>query len=232
MFEVARPAHVDPESSFCQRLDLLLASADCRLARSSEQQQEIFRLRSAAGARIRGRTSFALSDRYDYTGDVYLFGFYIGDELASSIRFHRASKEHYEFPSCDLFADRLQSKLANGKVIIEFTHFVADEHFSRLHRELPYATLRFCMLAAEHFDAEYIITAATPLHQTFYSRAFNYKPASNPRRRPDLATPVTLMMLNYATAAERLFARYPFFRSTSAERLKIFGYNAYPPSVC
>lgn len=225
--EAALSGRVSPEPSFSDRVALLLARSNCRLATSSEQREAIIRLRCEAGVRERaiiGRSLLAFSDRYDETGAVYLFGLYIDDELGSSIRLHMGSREQHQFPSFETFADILQPTLDAGKVIIDCTRFVADQYISQLNRELPYATLRICILAAEHFHADYVIAAASSQHQEFYRRAFNYLPISQPRPDAYLATPVRLMMLHYTTAADELYRRYPFFRSTAAERRKLFQY--------
>ena len=195
------------------------------LATADEQRQAIIRLRYEAGLRdqaICGRRLPLFSDRYDEIGEVYLFGLYIDDELASSIRLHIGSKEHSDFPSFEAFADILQPKLELGNVIIDSTRFVADQYLSQLNRDLPYITLRICMMAAEHFNADYVITAATAQHQEFYRRAFNYQPVSQPRSDASLAAPARLMMLHYRTAADELHRRYPILCSTRAERRKLF----------
>jgi len=195
------------------------------LATADEQRQAIIRLRYEASLRdqaIYGRRLPILSDRYDDTGEVYLFGLYIDDELASSIRLHIGSKEHSDFPSFEAFADILQPKLELGNVIIDSTRFVANQYLSQLNRDLPYVTLRICMMAAEHFNADYVITAATAQHQEFYRRAFNYQPVSQLRSDASLAAPARLMMLHYRTAADELHRRYPILCSTRAERRKLF----------
>jgi len=195
------------------------------LATADEQRQAIIRLRYEASLRDRpiyGRRLHILSDRYDDTGEVYLFGLYIDDELASSIRLHIGSKEHSDFPSFEAFADILQPKLELGNVIIDSTRFVANQYLSQLNRDLPYVTLRICMMAAEHFSADYVITAATAQHQEFYRRAFNYQPVSQLRSDASLAAPARLMMLHYRTAADELHRRYPILCSTRAERRKLF----------
>ena len=223
---------ISPEQSFSERVALLLARSDCKLATSGEQREAIIRLRYEVGVReraISGRCPLTFSDCYDETGNVYLFGLYIDDELASSIRLHIASKEQYQFPSYEVFADVLQHKLEAGKVIVDYTRFVADEYLAQLNRELPYATLRICMLAAEHFNADYVIAAASLQHQAFYRRAFNYRAISKPRPDAYLATPVKLMMLHYSTAVDELYRRYPFFHSTGAERRKLFGHEGFAP---
>ena len=225
--EAALSDRISPEPSFPERVARLLARSDCKLATSGEQREAIIRLRCEAGVReraISGRPFLTFSDRYDETGAVYLFGLYTDDELASSIRLHIGTKEQCQFPSFEAFADLLQPKLDAGKVIIDSTRFVADQYLSQLNRELPYATLRICILAAHHFNADYVIAAASAQHQAFYRRAFNYLPVSQPRPDAYLAAPVRLMMLHYPTAADELYRRYPFFRSTPAERRKLFEY--------
>ena len=223
--EAAHSAHAALESSFCDRIEPLLARVDCRLVTSGTEREAIFRLRHAAGMRggaVSPRSPLSLWDPYDYCGNVYLFGLHLDGELASSIRLHIASKEQPTLPSLDVFGDVLRPKLADGQVIIDCTRFVADEPLSRLYRELPYATLRVCVMAAEYFDADRLITAATPAQQAFFRRAFNYSAISEPRHHPDLAA-CRLMALNYSTAADDLYRQYPFFRSTPAERQHLFG---------
>jgi len=219
--------HAGRQNSFRDRIKSLLARIDCRPATSNKRRAEIFHLRYEAGMRERAlsqHSSLTFSDRYDNAGNVHLFGLYIDNELASSIRLHIASKYRHQFPSLDAFADVLQSELEAGQVVVDCTRFVADERLAQIYRELPYATLRLCMLAAEHFKADYLITAASPTHQAFYRRAFNFRPISGPRLHPDVAIPVRLMTLNYPAAVDDLYGRYPFFRSTSAERRKLFGH--------
>ena len=185
--EAALSDRISPELSFSERVALLLAKSDCKLATSGEQREAIIRLRSEAGVRersIHGHRPLTFSDRFDETGNVYLFGLYIDDELASSIRLHVASKEHHQFPSFEVFADILQPKLDAGKVIIDSTRFVADQYLAQLNRELPYATLQLCILAAQHFNADYLIATASAQHEAFYRRAFNYR-SSITEPRPD-----------------------------------------------
>lgn len=215
----------DPESSFFEGVALLLDRTDYRRVDSSEQREAILRLRYEAYARdeaIAPNSSRRVSDPYDEKGNVYLFGLYIDDELASSIRIHVASKEHSDFPSLDVFADVLQPELDAGKVIVDTTHFVTDENFSRLHRGLPYATLRLCMLAARYFSADHLLAAVSAEHQVFYRRALNYRLICEMRPYPLLAKPISLMAVLYPASADQLHRRYPFFRSTFFERRMLF----------
>jgi Autoinducer synthase len=93
---------------------------------------------------ISANASGSFSDHYDDTDNAYLFGLYVDGELASSIRIHVATREHPYFPTLEVFPEYLQPQLDAGKVIIDPTRFVADERLSRIHRALPYATLRRC----------------------------------------------------------------------------------------
>ena len=217
--------HADANGSFSDRLAQLLARIEFRRADSGEQREAIFRLRYQAYTRegaISRNSSGTFSDHYDETHNVYLFGLYIDDELASSLRLHVASKQHPDFPSLEVFPDLLQPKLDAGKVLLDSTRFVADETLSRLHRGLPYATLRLCMLAAEHFRADDLLAAVRVEHQAFYRRAFNHRLICEPRPYPQLAKPISLMTVHYPTAAGQLYRRYPFFRSTFLERRMLF----------
>jgi N-acyl-L-homoserine lactone synthetase len=217
-----------PEGGFSDRVAQLLNRIDCRRADSVEEREAIYRLRYQAYMRegsISPNSLETFSDPYDETGNVYLFGLYLDGELASSARLHVASKEHPYFPSLEVFSDILRPELDTGKVIIDTTRFVTDENLARLHRGLPYATLRLCMLAARYFAADHLIAAVRTEHQAFYRRAFNHRLICEPRPYPYLAKPISLMTVHYPTAADQLYRRYPFFRSTSFERRMLFDRN-------
>jgi hypothetical protein len=101
-----------------------------RRADPGEQREAIYRLRHNAYLRegaISADSSGTFSDPYDETDNAYLFGVYIDDQLASSLRLHAASKEHPDMPSLRVFPGYLQPELDAGKVLIDSTYFVADE---------------------------------------------------------------------------------------------------------
>jgi hypothetical protein len=220
------PDHSGSESSFTDRVAQLLHRIDYRPADSDEQREAIFRLRYQAYVRDGGispNPSGTFSDPYDETGNVYLFGLYIDDELASSIRIHVASKEHPDFPGLEVFRDFLQPELDAGKVLIDSTRFVADENLARFHRALPYATLRLSVMAAGYFDADYLLATVRAEHQAFYRRKFHYRVVCEPRPYPLLAKPICLMTVHYPTFVDQGLRQHPFFRSTFFERRMLFG---------
>ena len=226
MIQAAPLDYTGRESSFGDRVAFLLARSDCRLATSGERREMIFRLRQTACTRARSLSRHPFpSDHHDYAANAYLLGLHIDAELASSIRLHVASTRHDQLPSLEVFDDAWRSELDAGQIIIDCTRFVADEHLSRVWRELPYATIRMCVLAAEHFGADYLTIAASPPHEEFYRRAFNFKAISEPRLCGNLA--VRLLSLSYRTEAKTLYRRYPFFRSTTAERRNLFVFGEW-----
>jgi len=223
------PIRPNSEKTLSDRISALLARIDCRRADTAADRESIFRLRYQAYLRegaISRNLSGRFSDAYDETPNAYLFGLYIDDELASSIRIHVVSKEHPASLSLQAFPDILQPEIDAGKIIIDPTRFVADEALSRLHRGLPYATLRLSMVAAEHFHADLVLAAVRAEHQAFYRRAFNQRVICEPRPYPNLTKPLSLMAIHYPTAVGELWRQYPFIPSTLSERRKLFERNA------
>jgi hypothetical protein len=207
-------------------VDQLLSRVDYRLAITSEQREAIFRLRDQAYRRagmISATGSETVCDRYDDAVNAYIFGLYIDDELASSIRIHVASRVHRDFPSLEVFPDILKPELDAGKVIVDTTHFVADECLSRRNRGLPYATLRLGWLAAGYFSADHFLAAVTRKHQAFFRRTFCHRLICGSRPAPGLATSISLMTTCSAIVADPVQRRFPFFRSTFFERRHLFG---------
>ena len=164
--------------------------------------------------------------------NAWIFGLYIDDELASSIRIHVATEEEPVFPSFSVFPDLMEPELAAGKTIIDPTRFVTNPKFSRLYPGLPHVTLRLCWLAAEHFRAEHFLVAVRAEHQAFYRRVFSHRSICGPRPYPMLSKPITLMTVDYREVADQVHRRYPFFRSTFFERRMLFEpYHPIPQIV-
>lgn len=213
------------EDSFPDRVARLLDRIDCRLAESGEEREAIFRLRYEAYLRDQGiapNSSKKFTDAYDNIGNVYIFGVYLDGQLASSVRIHAASREHPEFPTGEVFPEILRPLIEAGSVMIDTTRFVVDENLAKLHRALPYATLRLSGMAAHHFHADYLLAAVRPEHQAFYRRVFRYERVCEPRAYPLLTKPICLMMVNYPAFVDQVHRRYPFFRSTFSERKLLF----------
>ncbi len=99
---------------------------------------------------------------------------------------------------------------------------------SRRYRALPYVTVRVSWMTSTHFKADYTLAAVRAEHQAFYRRTFGHYLVCEPRPYPQLEKPISLMAVHYPSAAEDVFRRYPFFRSTFFERRMMFERQAAP----
>jgi hypothetical protein len=116
----------------------------------------------------------------------------------------------------------LSPTLASGRTIVDPTRFVVDRTASRRYPELCYVTTRLAWLASEYFNTNLLLATVRAEHQAFYRRVFGHRLICEPRYYPSLIKPICLMALDYRLACERVVQRYPFFRSTVAERRALF----------
>jgi N-acyl-L-homoserine lactone synthetase len=214
-----------PQTGFSERVSQLLDRIDYRLIDTDDEREAVFRLRYDAYLRegaISPNPTRMFTDSYDESENCWIFGLYLDDELASSIRVHVATPETPVFPSHSVFPDLLDPELAAGKTIVDPTRFVTDPRLSKLYPGLPHVTLRLCWLAAEYFSAEHFIVAVRAEHQAFYRRTFMHRSICGERPYPLLSKPITLMTVDYRDVADQVHRRYPFFRSTFFERRMMF----------
>ena len=211
--------------SFVDRVTELLNRLDYRVADSDVERQAIFRLRYEAYRRekaIRPNFTKSFADDYDDAENCWLFGLDVEGKLSSSIRIHVATAEQPVCPSLSTFPDIIEPELEQGKVIIDPTRFVTDSTMTRLLPGLPYLTLRLCWMAAEYFEAEHFMVAIRDEHKAFYKRTFDHRLICPARPYPMLKDPICLMTLDHNEVADRLYRRYPFFRSNHFERRMLF----------
>lgn len=217
--EVAVAATSSPTANIFDRVS-------CRVAVSEAEREAIFRLRYRAylheGA-IEPRAEERLSDKFDDAPNSYLFGLYVDGALASSIRISVASPEHPMTPAVDAFGDILGPEVARGKVVVDPNRFVADPDKRGGAPELPYLTVRLGYVACAHFDAHIGTATVRAEHRAFYRRVFLLEPRCAPRPYPTLTKPLCLMAADSDTVRDKIFRRYPYFRSTPAEREALFG---------
>jgi hypothetical protein len=215
-----------PAASFSQRLAELASKIEFRRADSDEDREAIFRLRYQAYMREGAITSNAaarFADEDDETDNAYLIGLHIDGELAASMRLHVASKKgRPDCPSLHVFPDILQPMIDAGQVILDPTRFVADEKLSRLHRGLPLVTIRASVMATEYFGGDHLLAAVRTEHRAFYMRSFNSTVLCDARPYPQLLKPICLTDVDFPKQRADLYRRYPFWRSTPAERRKLF----------
>jgi hypothetical protein len=213
-----------PESRVAVRRVELLDKVEYRLAETEAERAAIYRLRYRAylkeGA-IDPNNLGMVFDRYDSLPNSWVFGVFFEGKLASSLRITVASPEHPACPSMDVFPDFLQPWLTSGKVIVDPTRFVADPDCANRVPELAYLTLRMAYVACEHFGANIGLASVRAEHQAFYRRVF-MSAICAPRNYPGLKKPIGLMEIDFPNTHQKVFARYPFLRSTAFERHKLF----------
>ena len=214
------------QSLFSDRVSNLLGEVDYRIAETEADLDAIFRLRYEAYRRegfIHTNVSQTFSDDYDETANGRIFGLYLDGHLVSSIRIHVASRASPDCPSFKTFSDIIQPEIDAGCVLVDPTRFVTDQRMSRHLTGLPHLTLRLCWMAALHFQAEHFLVAIRTEHQAFYRRTFRHRSVCPPRAYALLNCPISLMTVNCEHVAERVYDRYPFFRSSAFERRMLFG---------
>lgn len=207
----------------------LLRQVEYRLVETETERDAIYRLRYAAylneGA-IEPNSAQKITDRFDELPNSWIFGIYYEGILASSIRISVATPAQPETPSLMVFPDLLQPELDRGKILVDPTRFVADPSRANRFPELPYMTLRLAYVACHHFNAHLGLATVRAEHQAFYRRVFLHQPLSQPRQYPGLTKPICLMAVDYPSMRDKVFARYPYLRSSYFERRKLFERSA------
>jgi hypothetical protein len=215
------------------RKSALLDQVDYRLAATEAEKEAIYSLRYKAylheGA-IEPRADQRLTDRFDDLPNSWIFGIYLDGELTSSVRISVATPDNDDTPAVNAFRDLLEPELARGKVIVDPNRFVADPARRIKYPALPYMTLRLAYVACTHFRADIGTATVRKEHQAFYRRVFLHKSLCLPRPYPTLTKPLCLMAVDYPTMCEKVFNRYPFFRSSAFERRMLFERSSDRPS--
>jgi hypothetical protein len=205
----------------------LLERVSHRCARTRKDRQAVARIRNDADFRqrlIEPRSDDRRDDEADDEApNAWVIMTLIDGELASTLRIHVAADENESISSLDAFSDVIAPQLRAGHVIVETTRLAGQVDLARLHPELAYLALRPAWLAAEHFEADFLVTGVAEQHQAFYRYALGYQPWGAPRDDATGNFKLVCMGLDFGAAKQRIEARYPFFRSTPSERVALFG---------
>jgi N-acyl amino acid synthase FeeM len=162
-------------------------------------------------------------DEFEDLPNAYCYGVYIDGRLVSSVRFHYLTSKYRESPSHSVFTDVLDPLLDRGLTILDPGRFTADYEASLAFPALPFLTLRIPTMAIWYFRVKYCLNSVRPEHSAFYRRVFQSEQLAGPRHYHGLSFPMVLYACDLLSTEARLFARYPFFRSTEAEREALFG---------
>ncbi|MBO6813452.1 MAG: hypothetical protein JJ891_01240 [Rhizobiaceae bacterium] len=217
---------------FASKLLKYLQEVDYRLAATREEREAIYRLRYRAYRREDGideNPDGRFHDAYDDFDNCWLFGIYLDDELASSIRFHVISPETPRGPALDVFPDAIWPMLEAGQTVIDPTRFVTCERAAKRYPELPYMTLRAACMGYEYFNADFVLATVRREHQAFYRRVLEAEVVCEPRPYPKLKRPISLLKANVSKTREKIARRYPIFESSYTERRLIFSQPNHVP---
>ena len=212
---------------FSDRVFRLLERVEHRLATTDREREEVFRLRYDAYVRnglMEPRSDRRLFDeRYDNAGNAWITMTLIDGELAGSLRVNCGAGADANLPSFRVYPDITAPKLSAGQIAVEYTRLAAKLSLSSAHPELAYIIMRPGYMAASHFDADLAITTPRPEHMAFYRRVFQFVPWCEPRSYPGLTAQFACMGADFHESRAWIEARYPFYKSTLAEREALYG---------
>jgi hypothetical protein len=158
----------------------------------------------------------------DASANAWVTTTFIENDLASTLRIHLANDENDYLPSLDIFADVVEPLLRDGSTIVDTTRLETRLELAQRIPIMPFIALRPAWLAAEYFDADFIIATVCEEHLAFYQRAFGFERWSEPRQCPHFNLVESSMGLNFNAVRDRVEATYPFLRSSEAEREALF----------
>jgi hypothetical protein len=212
---------------FSERVLRLLERVEHRCAITAAEKEAAYRLRYEAYIRqklIDARADGQLYDgEYDDAENAWITTTFIDGELASTVRVNVAVGENGALPSLSVFSDVIAPYLRTGRVVVDMTRLAARLEIAKRVPELPYIALRPVWQAAEYFEADRTVANVLLPHLAFYRLKFGYEQWTEPRDYPYANARTSCMGLDFRAVKERVEARYPFFRSTSAERQALFG---------
>jgi hypothetical protein len=221
-----RPTLIEREAEILSRVEY-------RLMETAADREEVYRLRYRAYLNenaVAPDPAERIEDKFDHMANSWVFGLYFEDILTSSIRISVSMPGSPLTPAVEAFGDLLEPEVANGKIIVDPNRFVADPARTKRIPELPYLTVRLGYVACGHFRADIGTATVRKEHQAFYRRVFLQDVLCQPRPYPSLTKPLSLMAAHYPSVRDRIFRRYPYFRSTTEERERLFRMNAPVPS--
>jgi hypothetical protein len=214
-------------SRFPDRVLRFLERVEHRCAVTRAEKEAVYRLRYEAYIReglIAPSADGQLYDEaLDDTPNAWITTTFIDGELACTVRVHVAADEDSALPSLGAYADEITPYLRMRRTLVDLTRFAARVEFAKRFPELPYIALRPGWQALEYFQTDWALATVVEQHQAFYRRVFGFTPWTEARDYPKFNFKVACMGLDFGAVKERVETRYPFFRSTHAEREALFG---------
>jgi len=228
----SEPRHL--ESAFLKKAQKTLELIEYRKITTSKEIEDVQRLRFEAYSRennVFSDRSFLRSDKFDNEKNAEIFGLYIENRLASSLRLHRVTSETPQTPSALYFPEFFMTRLARGDSFLEPTRFVASEEFARRFPSLHFMTMRVCFMATVHYQVPFILCSVRAEHGSYYRRYFGMEAEVVGKRVPTIAVPADLYVGKVADKLPLVEERLPFMRSTEDERHALFEDSFEAPRI-
>jgi hypothetical protein len=217
-------------SPFARSIMEVLERIEYRRCENGEDLEEVYRLRYKAFHSHGLLDTIAeqkLVDHLDSAPNCYCYGVFIDGELVSTVRMHHLTEATPFAPIMTVFGDLLMPRLAAGETFIDPSRLATDPDLpSAISRALPYVTLRLPVIALGYFDCTSCVAMIRAEHTAFYNRVFGAVPVAIPRLYPPFTMPIYFYESNCALNMQKTLDRFPFFKSTAAERRMMF---ATPP---
>ena len=216
----------DRSSRFAERVAKMLERVEFRPAVSAAERDAAYRLRYDAYLRRNLLTPRVDEQLYDERYDLN------SERVDDGHLYRRRDREHRPFarlrrpetvsPANDVFPDVLHPLLSSGRLVIEPSRLAASAEMAAKFPELPYFALRPPWMAAQHFNADFIVLSCASGHEGFYRRVCGHETWSGPRDYPKVNAQVVCMGLDFAARRDRVEDRYPSYRSQASERQALF----------
>ena len=204
----------------------LFDRVDYRLCETPEEKDLVYLMRYRAylhAGLISPSETRRVTDRYDDSPNVWIFGIFVDGELCGSFRLHVLTSEWRDSYTTELFGDVLHERLDRGEVFIDPARFTADPEKAQRFPELPYLTVRLAYMACDYFNADTGLAMVRTDHQAFYRRVLLSETIAGPRPFPGWDTKqVVLMASDFPKVREKILARFPIMRSNAFERRMLF----------
>ena len=222
------------ESVFLQKAQKTLDMIEYRKITTSKEIEDVQRLRFEAYSRennVFSDKAFLRSDKFDNEKNAEIFGLYIENRLASSLRLHRVTAETPQTPSAVYFPEFFMTRLARGDCFLEPTRFVASEEFARRFPSLHFMTMRVCFMATVHYGVPFIMCSVRAEHGSYYRRYFGMEAEVVGKTVPTISVPADLYVGDVAEKLPLVEKRLPFMRSTREERMALFEDSFEEPRI-
>ncbi len=220
--------NLEGPNNFSQKLMDLLDRVEYRRVESSEDMEEVARIRYKAYkmADILTLNGSTLIDDSDFDSQAYVFGVYFDERLISTVRIHHVTPDHRVSCTRDVYPEEIDAFLDAGLSLIDPVRFAADPAILGEMPAIPYLTLRIATMATDYFSADRVLQLVSPQHAPFYKRVFQANPIVAPRKDCGKYNIELTLMATDAKVLHNIYRRYPFFQSEAYERRLMFARGA------